>query len=68
MRAMTGGGGVPRLQFYHFHVVYKPGKENIADTMSRFPHKGKAEDFDDTEKICPKDNEGSRNWGSITKW
>ena len=32
------------LQLYHFHVIYKPGKKNITDTLSRLPH-----NFDDTE-------------------
>ena len=39
---------VTRLQPYHFHVVYKPGKDNIADILSRLPHKGEGKDFDDT--------------------
>ena len=37
-----------RLQLYHFHVVYKSGKKTIADRVSRLPHKGEREDFDDT--------------------
>lgn len=39
---------VLRLQPYHFNVVYKPGKENIADTLSRLPHRSEGKDFDDT--------------------
>ena len=39
---------VLRLQPYHFTVTYKPGKENIADTLSRLLQKGEGEDFDDT--------------------
>ena len=41
---------VLRLQPYHFTVTYKPGKENIADTLSRLLQKGEGEDFDDTAK------------------
>ena len=40
---------VERLQPYHFHVIYKPGKENIADTLSRLPRKDEGKNFDDTE-------------------
>ena len=40
---------VLRLQPYHFHVIYKPGKENIADTLSRLPRKDEGKNFDDTE-------------------
>ena len=29
-------------------MTYKPGKENIADTLSRLLQKGEGEDFDDT--------------------
>ena len=36
------------LQPYHFTATYKPGKENIADTLSRLLQKGEGEDFDDT--------------------
>lgn len=39
---------VLRLQPYHFNTVYKPGKENIADTLSRLPHRSEGKDFDDT--------------------
>ena len=37
------------LQLYHFHVIYKPGKENITDTLSRLPHTDEGKNFDDTE-------------------
>ena len=37
------------LQPYHFHVIYKPGKENITDTLSRLPHTDEGKNFDDTE-------------------
>ena len=40
---------VERLQPYHFHVIYKPGKENIADTLSRLPRTDEGKNFDDTE-------------------
>ena len=40
---------VLRLQPYHFHVIYKPGKENIADTLSRLPRTDEGKNFDDTE-------------------
>ena len=31
------------------HVIYKPGKENIADTLSRLPRTDEGKNFDDTE-------------------
>lgn len=37
------------LQPYHFHVIYKPGKENIADTLSRLPHTDEGKNYVDTE-------------------
>ena len=40
---------VERLQPYHFHVIYKPGKENIADTLSRLPHTDEGKNYVDTE-------------------
>ena len=40
---------VLQLQPYHFHIIYKPGKENITDTLSRLPHTDEGKNFDDTE-------------------
>ena len=31
-------------------MTYEPGKENIADTLSRLLQKGEGKDFDDTAK------------------
>ncbi|KAK3698601.1 hypothetical protein QZH41_014579, partial [Actinostola sp. cb2023] len=39
---------VLRLQPYHFTVVYKPGKQNIADSLSRLLQTEDGKDFDDT--------------------
>ena len=40
---------VLQLQPHHFHIIYKPGKENITDTLSRLPHTDEGKNFDDTE-------------------
>ena len=40
---------VLQLQPYHFHIIYKPGKENITDTLSRLPYTDEGKNFDDTE-------------------
>ena len=37
-----------RLQPYHFTVIYKPGKQNIADSLSRLLQSKDEKDFDDT--------------------
>jgi hypothetical protein len=39
---------VLRLQPYHFTVIYKPGKQNIADSLSRLLQTKDVKDFDDT--------------------
>ena len=39
---------VLRMQPYPFTVTYKPGKKNIADTLSRLLQKGEGKDFEDT--------------------